>query len=83
MHHGDGSLLALVRGTGPMVGELMSLIEQEMDTLGDWFGVEFTDVALPCPHCYLNRSPVPYYFPIVLCEIASAQDLKVQKEEVS
>jgi hypothetical protein len=75
--HSEGHLTALVRGDDEAeAAELMSVLEEEVDTLREWFGVTFTDVAAPCPHCWRERVAQPHhFFAVEALEAASANDV--------
>jgi hypothetical protein len=77
VHHSEGYLSALVRGEDESeMSELMAVLEEEVDTLREWFGVTFTEVAAPCPHCYRERQPQPHHhFSVDALETASANDV--------
>ncbi len=55
VNHGAGYLNAICRGRPQELLDIIALIEEEVDTLKDWFGVNFTRVnstSLPCL-CFL------------------------------
>eukprot|EP01087_Luapelamoeba_hula_P012480 TRINITY_DN3484_c0_g1_i2.p1 TRINITY_DN3484_c0_g1~~TRINITY_DN3484_c0_g1_i2.p1 ORF type:complete len:2043 (+),score=287.04 TRINITY_DN3484_c0_g1_i2:206-6334(+) len=76
VNHGQGYLDVNVRGAPSEVLNLISLIEDEVDTLKDWFGVTFNRVTVPCSHCVKSRLNEVHVFNLDDCEVAVSQDLK-------
>ncbi|KAL6057002.1 Myotubularin-like phosphatase domain [Balamuthia mandrillaris] len=74
VNHEEKYLETMVRG--PNLLDMISLVEEEIDTLRDWFGVEFTEVTIPCSHCLAEHKSKPYMFTLDECETASSQDQK-------
>ncbi len=58
---------------------MISLIVEEIDTLRDWFGVNFTEIRVPCTHCFKEKKDKPYMFTLLECELASCEDIKALK----
>jgi serine/threonine protein kinase len=77
VNHTEGFLYASVRGASvDLLSDTLSLIEEQVETLRDWFGVNFAEVTIPCCHCYKQRSVEPYFFKLDMCETAAAQDIR-------
>jgi serine/threonine protein kinase len=78
VNHSTGFLSVAVRSNQQQaLMDMMSMIEEEIDTVRDWFGVNFLEVTVPCSHCYKARKEKPYLFNMDLCELAAAEDKKV------
>jgi len=77
VNHGAGYLNVICRGKTTTLLEIISLVEEEVDTIRDWFGVKFAKVTVPCCHCIRERSNDPYIFNVDDCEVAVAQDFQV------
>jgi hypothetical protein len=83
VNHSAGLLSAFVRSNQQQaLMDVMGLIEEEIDTVRDWFGVNFLEVLVPCSHCYKKRKEKPFVFNMDQCELAAAEDRKALVCEV-